>query len=243
MSYPVKQSGNLESGDTLAVSFRPQTAGLVNVIVNAIVSPPPPPDGDGPPPPPSYTVKLQADIFKPGASTPAASEIGIRNIPGQSNEMVIAVNAPAAAAELGADWIARVTNQRVTHRVNGQANCSVTVRYQVMPGNLGKIDHIVVLMMENRSFDHMLGYLRKEQQRADVDGLIGNETNFDDSRVPYTVHQLATDGRQIATYFGNDPGHGLDDVNVQLGLDPLTGQTNSGFVRSFITQLAKELRA
>ncbi|TML18115.1 MAG: hypothetical protein E6G32_15050 [Actinobacteria bacterium] len=28
-----------------------------------------------------------------------------------------------------------------------------------MPGNLGKVDHILVLMMENRSFDHMLGYL------------------------------------------------------------------------------------
>ena len=25
--------------------------------------------------------------------------------------------------------------------------------------NLAKIDHIVVLMMENRSFDHMLGFL------------------------------------------------------------------------------------
>ena len=26
--------------------------------------------------------------------------------------------------------------------------------------NLEKIEHIVVLMMENRSFDHMLGYLK-----------------------------------------------------------------------------------
>ena len=29
--------------------------------------------------------------------------------------------------------------------------------------NLRKIDHIVVLMMENRSFDHMLGFLTVEQ--------------------------------------------------------------------------------
>jgi phospholipase C len=26
--------------------------------------------------------------------------------------------------------------------------------------NLGKIDHVIVLMMENRSFDHVFGYLK-----------------------------------------------------------------------------------
>src|SRR6185295_8716201 len=39
------------------------------------------------------------------------------------------------------------------------------------PGRLANIDHIVVLMMENRSFDHMLGYLSKDGGRVDVDGL------------------------------------------------------------------------
>jgi hypothetical protein len=37
--------------------------------------------------------------------------------------------------------------------------------------NLEKVDHIVVLMMENRSFDHMLGYLSLTGGRADIDGL------------------------------------------------------------------------
>ena len=37
--------------------------------------------------------------------------------------------------------------------------------------NLEKIDHIVVLMLENRSFDHMLGYLSLEGGRDDIDGL------------------------------------------------------------------------
>ena len=36
--------------------------------------------------------------------------------------------------------------------------------------NLRKIDHIVVLMMENRSFDHMLGFLTIEQGRDDIEG-------------------------------------------------------------------------
>src|SRR5215213_3313935 len=44
--------------------------------------------------------------------------------------------------------------------------------------NLSKIDHVIVLMMENRSFDHVLGYLKLEGVCPDVDGLeagMGNE--------------------------------------------------------------------
>jgi phospholipase C len=36
---------------------------------------------------------------------------------------------------------------------------------------LERIEHIVVLMLENRSFDHMIGYLSLEAGRDDVDGL------------------------------------------------------------------------
>lgn len=42
---------------------------------------------------------------------------------------------------------------------------------------LAPINHIVVLMMENRSFDHMFGSLSLEEGRDDVDGLRGGETN------------------------------------------------------------------
>ena len=41
---------------------------------------------------------------------------------------------------------------------------------------LATIDHIVVLLLENRSFDHMLGYLHLNG-RVDVDGLTGREQN------------------------------------------------------------------
>jgi phospholipase C len=50
-------------------------------------------------------------------------------------------------------------------------------------GSLANIDHIVVLTKENRSFDHMLGYLSLPvtaggQGRTDVDGLKGGEFNM-----------------------------------------------------------------
>ena len=50
------------------------------------------------------------------------------------------------------------------------------------PGTLANIDHIIVLTMENRSFDHMLGYLslpfeKGGMNRTDVDGFKGGEFN------------------------------------------------------------------
>ena len=51
--------------------------------------------------------------------------------------------------------------------------------------SLGKIDHIVVLMLENRSFDSMLGKLYPRS--AMFDGLDGTEQNPDFSGVPVQV--------------------------------------------------------
>jgi hypothetical protein len=50
-------------------------------------------------------------------------------------------------------------------------------------GRLDPIEHIVVVMLENRSFDHMLGYLSLPAElggkdRGDVDGLRGIEQDF-----------------------------------------------------------------
>ena len=87
-----------------------------------------------------------------------------------------------------------------------QPGFNVTVRYQVVEGNLGKVDHILVLMMENRSFDHMLGYRKLTDANGDVDGLTGNEINHDDNNASQQVHRLT------ATNFVSDPGHGWTDV-------------------------------
>ena len=46
-----------------------------------------------------------------------------------------------------------------------------------MPPGLDALKHIVVLMMENRSFDHMLGGLKKTYPA--INGLNGDEWNPD----------------------------------------------------------------
>src|SRR6476660_9488607 len=57
--------------------------------------------------------------------------------------------------------------------------------------NLQKIDHIVVLMQENRSFDHMLGYLALAPRAHPVDGLQPAMRNTH-AGVDYHVPHLAS---------------------------------------------------
>src|ERR1700758_394389 len=97
----------------------------------------------------------------------------------------------------------------------------------VSSSNLNKIDHIVVLMLENRAFDHMLGYLSLEGGRRDVDGLRAEFANEYDNR-PYPVHHLGT------TVIADDPDHSAAAVDLQLG-----GGAMNGFVASFAQALSR----
>ena len=88
--------------------------------------------------------------------------------------------------------------------------------------NLSKIEHLVVLMLENRSFDHMLGYLSLEGGRDDVDGLKAGMKNEYAGKT-YPVHKL----QRTALDKAHDPCHSPDCIDEQL-------QGNSGgFVKNF----------
>jgi len=84
--------------------------------------------------------------------------------------------------------------------------------------SLGNIKHIVVLTMENRSFDHMLGYLSLPVSaggmgRTDVDGLTGPDVNFNPMNgVHYPIFPFA----QGDTAFPIDPYHSYEPVANQM---------------------------
>jgi phospholipase C len=92
------------------------------------------------------------------------------------------------------------------------------------------IDHIVVLMMENRSFDHMLGYLSLPEalsgrQPRDVDGLQGPDVNRNSlAGTDYPIHRL-----DRTQFIGEteDPDHGAASVDEQLA------DGGQGFVANF----------
>ena len=103
-----------------------------------------------------------------------------------------------------------------------------------------EIEHIIVLMMENRSFDHMLGWL--QQPGYDIDGLTGGEWNPLDPSEPTGPNNKVVVTRNAQDVTPQDPGHGFHDVNVQLfsrpgGPPPPTGvEENKGFVFSYAQQ-------
>ena len=102
------------------------------------------------------------------------------------------------------------------------------------PG-LDKLKHIVVLMMENRSFDHMLGALKATN--ADIDGLTGAESNFDTTGAEVKVQPLAELQGQLLP----DPDHHFPGVDLQIfGGVPATTPGRkadmSGFVKSYYSQ-------
>lgn len=72
-----------------------------------------------------------------------------------------------------------------------------------MVNSLENFDHIVIYMLENRSFDHMLGYLSLPEElggkgRSDVDGLKGDEVNTIDGE-DYPVFHLNFDAQNENT--------------------------------------------
>jgi phospholipase C len=94
--------------------------------------------------------------------------------------------------------------------------------------NLEKIDHIVVVMLENRSFDHMLGYLSLSGGRPEIDGLRPALANRYQGR-GYPVHHLA------ATALGMDPDHSAGAIDTQIAEGNM-----SGFVASAAATLAAQ---
>lgn len=79
-----------------------------------------------------------------------------------------------------------------------------------MPPGLDALKHIVVLMMENRPFDHMLGALKAQNPK--IDGLNGDETNPDVNNNPVQVKPLAEYQGQLDP----DPLHDFQDVDYQI---------------------------
>jgi len=99
-----------------------------------------------------------------------------------------------------------------------------------MPPGLDKLQHIVVLMMENRSFDHMLGGLKAQDPR--INGLTGNESNPDTNGNPVQVQPLA----EYQSQLDPDPNHHFPAVDLQIfGGDTSDGRAGNmqGFVKSY----------
>lgn len=99
------------------------------------------------------------------------------------------------------------------------------------------IEHVVVLMLENRSFDSMLGKLH--DVTPGFDGLTGAEANFwhraDGTAQPIPVWNEPGMDPAAAVIPSPDPGELFTDIGVQIaGLDGVSPM--GGFVDSYMGQ-------
>ena len=110
-----------------------------------------------------------------------------------------------------------------------------------MPAGLDNLKHIVVLMMENRSFDHMLGGLslvmeNGQKKYPNINGLTGNESNPDTQGAIVKVQPNAKFQGQLDP----DPDHHFPGVDLQIfgGAPPGPGRIPNmqGFVKDYFTQ-------
>jgi len=116
-----------------------------------------------------------------------------------------------------------------------------------MDGQLSAISNIVVLMLENRSFDHMLGFLYADSGNVAptgqaFEGLKGTESNSDGKGGTVKVYKVDPSGAYAYFTPGADPGEGYTATDSQLfgtttAPTPAVA-TNSGFVTDFAYTLS-----
>jgi phospholipase C len=112
---------------------------------------------------------------------------------------------------------------------------------------LSSVQHVVVLMLENRSLDHMLGYLYADSNNVSpagqaFEGLTGTESNPDANGKPVTVFQITPSTPNPYYMPGADPGEGYMATNDQLfGSDANPPADKTPPMQGFVTDFAYTL--
>jgi phospholipase C len=101
-----------------------------------------------------------------------------------------------------------------------------------MANILDKVKTVVLLMYENRSFDHMLGHLSLEKINNQADGLRSPLRNFNNIYEGDTYNAYAIEEDSQLPF---DLPHEFSDISTQLAKSPVTGKfTMSGFVQTYV---------
>ena len=96
---------------------------------------------------------------------------------------------------------------------------------------LDNIKTIILLMFENRSFDHMLGHLSIDLGRTDINGLKDPLSAYNNiyKGDPYPLYPMRGDAA-----LPNDIPHEWNDIAMQIAWNDISGQfTMGGFVKSY----------
>jgi phospholipase C len=114
-----------------------------------------------------------------------------------------------------------------------------------MPMSMDKIEHVVVLMLENRSFDSLLGWLYEDRPQDQFRGLQGIDlAKFENKAGSFAVKPTrGADGFTVPTV---DPGEEFEHVLQQFydTRSPKDGQqvTMTGVLSDFVSVLGPKVK-
>ncbi|KAG0452484.1 hypothetical protein HPP92_025148 [Vanilla planifolia] len=101
----------------------------------------------------------------------------------------------------------------------------------------GPIKTVVIVVMENRSFDHMLGWMKR--LNPEIDGVDGSEWNPTSTTDPSATRVYFKDGAQ---YVDPDPGHSFEAIREQVFGSNVTSASPppmNGFVQQAASMSSK----
>lgn len=111
---------------------------------------------------------------------------------------------------------------------------------------MNAIQHFIVLMLENQSFDRLLGYLELDAPGHRIEGLSGTESNPLAPPHDMTPVPVAMVSGDEAYVFEPGPGHEFVDVTQQLRADralrDASAARNDGFVLNYSAQVGADGR-
>jgi phospholipase C len=95
------------------------------------------------------------------------------------------------------------------------------------------IEHVIVLMLENRSLDHMLGFLK--QQNPEINGCLPNDKGCSNPVDPLDPASPQFTVDDTAVYAQVSPSHSISGTTKQIyGSADSTGAPNmNGFIKSY----------
>lgn len=94
----------------------------------------------------------------------------------------------------------------------------------------GPIKTVVVVVMENRSFDHMLGWMKR--LNPEINGVTGSEWNPVSTTDPNSAKVFFSDG---AHFVDPDPGHSFQAIREQIFGSNDTSET-AALMNGFVQQ-------
>lgn len=98
-------------------------------------------------------------------------------------------------------------DRRTFLRTTGGLAAGAALSPELLRAAASQIKHIVVLMMENRSFDHFLGWL------PNADGMQSGLEYLDVNGISHPTHDLAPDWTGCGY---NDPDHSYDGARIEV---------------------------